>query len=503
MDPQHRVFLECAWSALEDAGYDPGRFQGAVGVYAGSGLSSHLSRVLASHELVSAVGVDHAILANDKDFLTTRVSYKLGLRGPSVVVQTACSTSLVAIHMACQSLLSRECDLALGGGVTISPDLATGYRHQEGGVLSPDGHCRAFDARAAGTVSGCGVGVVVLKRLVDALRDGDTIHAVVKGSAINNDGASKIGFTAPSVEGQASVIENAQRAAGVDPESITYVEAHGTGTRLGDPIEIGALAEVFRSATERKGFCALGAVKTNVGHLDTAAGVAGFIKTVLALKHRTLPPTLHFQSPNPETGLDDSPFYVNTALREWRSAGGPRRAGVSSFGVGGTNAHVVLEEAPEPPQPSAAGAAQLLVLSAKTEPALERMRRNLADHLRTHPDLALADVACTLQEGRAAHACRWAAVAGDAEEAQDALGGKGGRGPLARRAANRPRVAFLFPGQGTQYAGMAHELYEREPVFRGEFLRCADLLRADSGTDLLSVVHPSAAGAADALLHQT
>ncbi|HEU4562407.1 MAG TPA: amino acid adenylation domain-containing protein, partial [Longimicrobium sp.] len=506
MDPQQRVFLESAWSALEDAGCDPARYPGAIGVYAGSGSggTAYQWRVMANPEMVSAVGGELVGFANGKDFLTTRVSYKLGLRGPSVVVQTACSTSLVAIHLACQSLLNRECDLALAGGVTISPDQERGYRHQEGGIVSPDGHCRAFDARAAGTVSGSGAGVVVLKRMVDALRDGDTIRAVVKGSATNNDGADKIGFTAPSVTGQAQAISEALAVAAVDPSTISYVEAHGTGTALGDPIEIAALTEVFRVETAKQGFCALGAAKTNIGHVDSAAGVAGFIKTVLALEHRTLPPTLHFETPNPETGLDDSPFYVNTVLRPWERNGTPRRAGVSSFGMGGTNAHVVLEEAPEPPAPPPCHAAQLLVLSARGEAALERMRGNLAEHLAAHPGLSLADVAHTLQEGRAAHPHRWAAVARDREEARAALSGPPARQPSVRRAGGAAQVAFLFPGQGTQYAGMARELYAAEPVFREQIDRCAAVL-AERGMDLRAALFPPAGGeaAADALLGQT
>jgi amino acid adenylation domain-containing protein len=508
MDPQHRVMLECAWSALEDAGVDPARFPGAIAVFAGSASSGpHLSRVLADEALVADVGREVALFANARDFLTTRVSYKLGLRGPSVVVQTACSTSLVAIHLACQSLLNRECDLALAGGATISPSQVAGYRHQEGGILSPDGHCRAFDARAAGTLSASGAGIVALKRFADAVRDGDPIRAVVKGSAINNDGAGKVGFTAPSVKGQAKAIAEALEVAGVDPAEVSYVETHGTGTALGDPVEIAALSQVFRTATDRKGFCALGALKASIGHTDTAAGVAGFIKTVLALEHRTVPPTLHFTSPNPQTGLEDSPFFVNTALRRWETDGGaPRRAGVSSFGMGGTNAHAVLEEAPALPSPAPTDAAQLLVLSAKSEAALERMRARLAAHLAEHPDLPLVDVAFTLQEGRAAHPHRWAAAARDAQEARAALAGEGGRKPVSRRATERaPSVAFLFPGQGTQHAGMARELYGREPAFRAVLDRCADLLVPELGLDLRAVLVPAEGGEeeADALLRET
>ncbi|HEV7589821.1 MAG TPA: amino acid adenylation domain-containing protein, partial [Longimicrobium sp.] len=504
MDPQHRVLLECAWSALEDAGVDPARCAGSIGVYAGCGFSPHLSLVLADPELAGVVPHELAVHANDKDFLATRISYKLGLRGPSLSVQTACSTSLVAIHVACQSLLNRECDLALAGGVTICTDQVNGYVFQEGGIRSPDGHCRAFDANAAGTVAGSGAGIVALKRMVDALRDGDAIHAVVKGSAINNDGAEKVGFTAPSVQGQMRAIAEALALAGVEPSDVSYVETHGTGTPLGDPIEIAALKEVFGPAAGRTEPCALGAVKTNFGHLDTAAGVAGFIKTVLALKHRMLPPTLHFQSPNPETGLEGSPFAVNAALRPWTRNGTPRRAGVSSFGIGGTNAHVVLEEAPELPSAVSADAdaVHLLVLSAKSEAALERMRANLAAHLAEHPRLPLVNVAFTLQEGRAPHRHRWAAAARDLDGAREALGRK----LAARQAAERtPPVAFLFPGQGTQYAGMARELYGREPVFRDEVDRCAELLSTELGMDLRAALFPADGGdeAASALLRET
>ncbi|HET7460810.1 MAG TPA: amino acid adenylation domain-containing protein [Longimicrobium sp.] len=510
MDPQQRVFLECGYAALEDAGCDPARFPGAVGVFAGCGDNGHQARVAASPGLLAAVGGEVARFANSRDFLTTRVSYKLGLRGPSVAVQTACSTSLVAIHLACQSLLSRECDLALAGGVTISPDQVVGYPHQEGGILSPDGHCRAFDAEAAGTVGGSGAGVVALRRLADALRDGDPIHAVVRGSAINNDGADKVGFTAPSVTGQARAIAEALAVADVDPSTIGYVEAHGTGTALGDPVEIAALTEVFRGAETpvAPGACALGAVKTNLGHLDAAAGVAGFIKAVLALREGVLPPTLHFRRPNPETGLEGSPFRVNAELRPWPRNGTPRRAGVSSFGMGGTNAHVVLEEAPpaEPRHDDDRAGAHLLVLSARGEGALERMRANLAAHLEANPSLPLADVCQTLHDGRPAHPHRWAAAVRTPVDAREALAGTPRRAPAVGRAGDRPPpVAFLFPGQGAQYAGMARELYGRHPRFRDEVDRCAAVLHPGLGMDLRAVLFPGSGGEseADALLRET
>ncbi len=339
LDPQHRLFLEAAWEALEKAGYDAEQYPGAIAVYAGTAINSYLLNLYTNPVIQESVSPYQLFLASDKDFLTTRVSYHLNLKGPSVDVQTACSTSLVAVHLACQSLLSGECDMALAGGVAVSPQV--GYLYQEGGIYSPDGHCRAFDAQAQGTVSGSGLGIVVLKRLEDALRDRDTLYAVIKGSAINNDGALKVSYTAPSIEAQAQVIQTAQLMAEVEPQTITYIEAHGTGTALGDPIEIAALTQAFRNTTQP---CAIGSVKTNIGHLDTAAGIASLIKTTLALQHQQIPPSLHFQQPNPHIDFDHSPFYVNTQLTEWQ--GETRRAGVSSFGIGGTNAHIILESAP-------------------------------------------------------------------------------------------------------------------------------------------------------------
>src|SRR6266567_1088920 len=347
MDPQHRLFLECAWEALESAGYCPEKFKGAIGVFGGMSMNTYLANNLRGHEeLMAQVGEYQAMLANDKDFLTTRVSYKLNLKGPSLNIQTACSTSLVAVSVACQNLLNYECDMAVAGAVSVTFPQKKGYPYREGGILSPDGHCRTFDAKAAGTVAGEGVGIVVLKRLQEALEDRDVIYAVIKGFAVNNDGSLKVGYTAPSVEGQAEAIATAQAMAGFAPESISYIEAHGTGTLLGDPIEIEGLRKAFQNGSEAKKSCAIGSVKSNIGHLDTAAGVAGLIKTALGLHHKMLPPSLHFETANPKIDFANSPFYVNDKLREWSVDKGPRRAGVSSFGIGGTNAHVVLEEAP-------------------------------------------------------------------------------------------------------------------------------------------------------------
>ena len=448
MDPQHRIFLECAWEALEKAGYDPENYHGSIGVYAGTRMNTYLLNLLRDRELMESQGGFVALLGNDKDFLPTRVSYKLNLRGPSINVQTACSTSLVAVHLACQSLLHGECDIALAGGVAIKVPQKAGYLYQAGGILSPDGHCRAFDAKAHGTVSGNGVGVVVLKRLTDAVADGDHIHAVIKGTAINNDGAMKVGYTAPSVDGQAEVITEALAVAGISPETVGYIETHGTGTELGDPIEIAALTQAFRADTEKKGFCALGSVKTNIGHLDAAAGVTGLIKTVLALEHKLLPPSLHYEQPNPEIDFAHSPFYVNTALSEWKAGAAPRRAGVSAFGIGGTNAHVVLEEAPNSQASGPSRPWQLLALSAKTSAALETATANLRAHLEAHPDLNLADAAHTLLRGRKTFAYRRVIVCRDPPTPRGRWPPRRrGQSPVSMRPANGRRVHVSGAGR--------------------------------------------------------
>jgi non-ribosomal peptide synthase protein (TIGR01720 family) len=490
-DPQHRLFLEVAWEALERAGVDPQRAPGRVGVYAGCGMNTYAQTLNSFGRFAKSVGGLTALVGSDKDYLATRVSYKLGLSGPSVVVQSACSTSLVAVHLAAQALLSYQCDVALAGGASLMLPQA-GYLWQQGSILSRDGHCRAFDARSSGTILGGGAGAVVLKRLEDALADGDNVIAVIRGSAINNDGAAKVGYTAPSVEGQAEVISEAQSLAGVPAETITYVEAHGTGTELGDPIEIAALNRAFRAGgATGTGFCAIGSVKTNIGHLDAAAGVTGFIKTSLALEKGEIPPSLHFESPNPAIDFAGSPFSVASKLTKWPTSDGfPRRAGVSSFGIGGTNAHVVMEQAP-PRHPSAppSRTAQLLVLSARTETALAAMAQRLAAHLDAHPEQPLADVAWTLQQGRRGFAHRMAVVAPDRAAAVRALAGEApARAAGGRAGTSQPSAVFLFPGQGAQYAGMARGLYEREPVFRDELDRCAEILRPHLGLDLRDVV---------------
>lgn len=506
LDPQHRIFLECAWEALEHAGVVPQRFPGAVGVYAGSGASLYLMRHLLPHHQLDDGGNVADLLGlmsgNLADTLCTRVAYKLNLRGPAVTVQTACSTSLMAVHTACQALLNHECDMALAGGVSLNLLQNGGYRYQAGAIFSPDGHCRAFDARAGGTLLGSGAGIVVLKRLDDALREGDTIHAVIKGSAANNDGADKVGFTAPSISGQAAVIRAAQDMAGVPADSIGYVEAHGTGTTLGDPIEIAALTQAFRDGTERKGYCAIGSVKTNIGHLDAAAGVTGLIKTVLALAHRTLPPSLHYEQPNPQIDFAGSPFFVNTRTRPWEAGSAPRRAGVSSFGIGGTNVHVVLEEAP---QAAEAGAARkhadghALLLSARSAPALQEMAGRLARNLEQQPGLDLADVAFTLREGRKRFAHRAVALVGDLSSAIEALAQREpGAFFQGEALSERPAVAFMFPGQGAQHVDMGRALYETDDTFRATIDRCCALLQPHLGLDLRTLLFPAPAEAADA-----
>jgi acyl transferase domain-containing protein/aryl carrier-like protein len=486
LDPQHRLFLECVWEALERAGYNSESYPGLIGVFAGSNRNGYLFNLISDPEILRMTSPLQIEAALNSDYLTTRVSYKLDLGGPSLAVQTACSTSLVAVHLACQSLLSGECDIALAGGATVRVPQIAGYIAYEGGIESPDGHCRAFDGSAQGTVFGSGVGLVVLKRMEDALADGDTIRAVVKGSAINNDGARKIGYTAPGADGQSKVIRAAHLMAEVPAETITYVEAHGTATPLGDPIEVSALTKAFREGTDQKGFCAIGSVKTNVGHLECAAGAAGLIKAVLALEHRQIPPSLHLERPNPQIDFASSPFYVNDRLTEWEPApGASLRAGVHSFGVGGTNAHVVLEEAP-PAAPSGPSRPwQLLLLSAASPTALARVRADLSEHFRRHPDLSLADAAFTLRVGRRTGKHRCALVCRDLEDAVRALDAPHSERVLTAVQEMRDQpVVFLLPGSGTLSPESLRELYDDEPAFRSGIDRCCDVLRPRLGLDL-------------------
>src|ERR1041384_6053631 len=492
-DPQHRLFLECAWEALENAGYEPDACRKRVGVYAGASTTSYILNIYSDPNLAASAGALQIEIGNDKDHLSTRVSYKLNLRGPSINIQTGCSTSLVAVHSACQSLLDYECDMALAGGVSISTYHPSGYLYQEGGVRSPDGHCRAFDANARGTLAGSGVGIVVLKRMAEAISDGDYIHAIIKASAVNNDGALKIGYTAPSVEGQAEVIIKAMAFAGVNPEKITYVEAHGTATPIGDPIEIAALTKSFRAGTDKQQYCAVGSVKTNIGHLNVAAGVAGLIKTVLSLKHRMIQQILHFEHPNPNIDFASSPFYISTQLTPWRTNGNPRLAGVSSFSIGGTNAHVIVEEAPALPPSQVRRNWHLLKLSARTATALETLTDRLITHLRQSPATNPADLAYTLQVGRKTFPNRRILVYRDVEDALQALEARDPDRILSinEHEETATSVVFMFPGQGTQHVNMARELYTTESVFRDEVDRCAELLAPALEVDLRDVLYPS------------
>jgi acyl transferase domain-containing protein/SAM-dependent methyltransferase/acyl carrier protein len=490
-DPQQRMFIETAWEALEDAGYDPGAYPGAIGVFGGCELSGYLYQLYQNIDSLGYLDGMQLMVTNDKDHLCTQVAYRLNLRGPAIVCQTTCSTSLVAVSLACESLLSGRCDMALAGGVTVRVPQRGGYFYTAGSILSPDGHCRPFDADAQGTIVGSGVGLVVLKRLSQALADGDNVRAVILGFGLNNDGNDKVGYTAPSFRGQAAAIRAAQAMAGISPETIGYIEAHGTGTILGDPIELSALTEVFKAHTDRRGFCGIGSVKSNFGHLSCAAGAAGLIKTVLAMQHGAIPPTLHYTAPNPAIDFAASPFYVTTALQPWASNGTPRRAGVSSFGVGGTNAHVVVEEAPGQPAPTERRPHQLLVLSARTPAALDAATARLGEHLHAHSELDLADVAFTLQVGRRAFRHRRVLLA-SSDDREGVLAALSVPDALAATEAGEARpVVFMFPGQGAQYPGMAEALYHGEPVVRQAIDHCARRLQPALGADLRKLLFPA------------
>lgn len=482
IDPQHRLLLETAWHALEDAGYDPFSYDGSIGVFAGSNKNSYyVNNVHPNRAHVDPVGIDQTELANEKDYLTTRLSYKLNLRGPSISIHTACSTSLVATFYAYQALLNYQCDMALAGGVCLLLPQTAGYWHSETSILSPDGRCRPYDANAHGTVGGSGVGVVVLKRLADAVADGDHIRAVIRGMAVNNDGASKLSFGAPSVDGQAEVIAMAQAIAGIDPGTITYIEGHGTGTPLGDPIEVTALTQAFRRGTSKTNFCALGSIKSNFGHLVPAAGVAALIKTVLCFEHRAIPPLANFERPNPRLELGGSPFYIADRLRKWESTGPPLRAGVSSFGVGGTNAHAVLEEAPAIRSGKSPRRSQLLCVSARSAAAVDRAAERLAAHLAARPDIDMADVAFSLHVGRRAFDHRRFVVCDSAPSAVAALRG-GTSGVVAdRKVADwNPAVCVVYDQGGEMSAGVA-ELYAAEPVFARHVEQCLTVLGQQAG----------------------
>ena len=496
MDPQQRLFLQTAWHALEDSGYDPATYDGSIGVFASSTASGYLMDNLMSHRDVKklvgegiTVEMFNLVLLNDKDYLATRVSHELNLRGPSLSVQTACSSSLVAVHLACQSLLSGECDMALAGASAVRLPHKVGYTYEPGAMVSPSGHCRPFDVTSDGTIFGSGVAALILKPMQAALDDGDRIHAVIRGSAINNDGAMKMTYAAPAVAGQAEVIAEAHAVAAIDASTIGYVETHGTGTPLGDPIEIEALRQAFEASEgDRTSPCLIGSVKSNIGHLDAASGVVGLVKTILCLKNKAIPPTVHYTAPNPELHLQNTPFVVADSYIGWESDA-PRRAGVSSFGVGGTNAHVVVEEAPATsPMRHVPSGPQVLLLSARTADSLPEAKAALAAALDTDADVDLADVAFTLASRRL-HEVRLAAVVADRADAVAVLAAAehdnvfiGSCPPGSTPSAQR--VAFMFPGQGSQHVGMARGLYDSEPVFREIFDRCAAGFAAELGIDL-------------------
>lgn len=492
-DPQIRLFLECAWEVLESAGWNPEKFPGMIGVYAGMSFSSYVWQLAGEGVDGDSVSAFRILLGGgEKDHLATTVSYRLNLRGPSLNIQTACSTSLAAVHTAARAVMTYECDMAIAGGSTVSVPQRTGYLYEPGGISSADGHCRSFDAEASGSVSGDGVGVVLLKRLEDAVADGDTVYAVIRGSALNNDGRRKVGFTAPAVEGQAEVISLALAAAEVECESIGYVEAHGSATAMGDPIEIAALNQVYGRANLEPGSIAVGSVKSNLGHLNSAAGVAGLLKTVLALHHGSIPASLNFSHPNPGIPFARGPFRVNHATIPWPQNNKPRRAGVSSFGIGGTNVHVVLEEAPEKKPSEAAKPWQLITISARSREAVERATDQLAAHLREHPEENFADVAFTLQEGRKAFDHRRIAVCRDAVSAAGSLQARTPSQVFTAAAPSRRRpVAFLLPGLGDQYLDMGRGLYESEPEFARHVDHCSELLKPLLGVDLRKTMYPS------------
>jgi amino acid adenylation domain-containing protein len=513
IDPQHRLFLECCWHAFDDAGYDPLACIWPVGVYAGASYNSYFLEHVGSGQAFFddyAAGFQvsnfNTTLAAHAEFLATRVAYKLNLRGPAFSLGAGCATSLVAVSQACLALQNYQCDMALAGAVSITFPQRRGYLYEPGGMVSADGHCRTFDAGADGTVFGDGAGVVLLKRLEDAVADGDNIYAVILGCGINNDGSTKVGFTAPSVEGQALAIEIAHASAGVDAATITYVEAHGTGTPLGDPVEVAALTRAFRASTGKKNFCALGTAKTNVGHLDVAAGVTGLIKAALSIHHRTLVPVLHFKRANPRLDLENSPFYIQNELQEWNRGATPLRAGVSAFGMGGTNTHLVLEQAPDRDalHSRSQWTSHLLILSAKTEPALQRSVANLADYLADHPELEASDVAFTLMNGRHPFDARRIAVCTDLRAASTELAR-----PTHNKSANRvaqgqsPPVAFMFPGQGAQHVNMGRRLRELNPAFREHFDRCAEIVSEHGGPDLRALVYPAADSTASIAIDDT
>ncbi len=500
MDPQHRLFLESAWEVLESAGYNSDLYDGRIAVYASANLSGYMIRNLYSNPgLVESLGSFKIMIANGQDFLATKVSYKMNLMGPSVNVNTLCSSSMVAVHYACQSLNNFECDIAMAGGVSFQVSRNEAFFYQEGGIGSADGHCRAFDSKANGTVSGSGLGIVALKRLEDAIADGDYIHAVIKGTGINNDGSSKNSYTAPNVDGQAQCIAEAIEMSGVNPETITYIDAHGTGTNLGDPIEIAALNSAFRAYTDKKGFCAIGSAKTNIGHLVNAGGLVSMIKTTLAMKHRVIPASLNFEEPNPKIDFVNSPFYVNSKLSKWETEGFPLRAGVSSFGIGGTNTHVILEEAPVTESSDDSGRPlQLICLSAKTDTALDKMTQNLSEYLKKNPDQNLADIAFTEAMGRRNFNHRRMVVCSNIADLKCKLENPESEYVKSHFQKHKDRpVAFIFTGDG-KFLNISKELYNTEMKYKETVDYCAEILITILNTDIRKIIYSNEAPINDA-----
>lgn len=491
LDPQQRLFLECSWEAMEDAGYCPNNYPGLTGIFGGIGFNTYVLQSLHSNGNLKVSAEAYQLsIANDKDFLTTRVSYKLNMKGPSVNVQTACSTSLVATHIACMNLLNYQCDLALAGGSTISIPEVNGYHYQEGMILSPDGYCRPFDKDARGTVPSNGCGVVVLKRLIDAIEDKDDIYAVIKGSAYNNDGAIKVGYTAPGVHGQSEVLSSAYSMADIPLDTISYIETHGTGTSLGDPIEIDALTQVFNEENITKNSCAIGSVKSNIGHLDTAAGIAGLIKTALSVYHGIIPPSINFNSPNSKINFTNTPFYVNTSLKKWEPNGYPRRAGVSSFGIGGTNAHVVLEQAPPKEKMDETEGFRIVPFSAKTKKSLEQSIKSFQNFL-MDSNLNLKDIAYTLQTGRKEFEFRKFSVVKNNKELLRNLSNLNSNKLIENsKIIDNPQIIFMFSGQGSQYINMCQDIYEKDSLFKKHFDDCCQTLKKEKDLDLRSIIYP-------------
>ena len=516
-DPQHRLFLECAWSAFEHAGYDPAQTDRRIGVFAGARPNSYRELVHRSLDELDPSTSFQTLITNEKDFLSTRVSFRMDLIGPSMTIQTGCSTSLVAIQLACQALQTGQCNMALSGGVSVNLEYRNGYLSEEGMILSPDGHVRTFDENARGTVFSEGVAAVVLKRLSDAQADGDTIHAVIKGVALNNDGGAKTSYSGPSIDGQSEVIAMAQRMSQVSADSIGYIEAHGTGTYVGDPVEMAAISQAFRQQTDRKQYCAIGSIKTNIGHQDVAAGVVGLIKTALTVRDGVIPPSLHFETPNRSIDFESSPFFVAKSLQDWpanEDASQPRRAGVSSFGIGGTNAHAILEQAPtgpaaedSNPADDGIGLPKLLPISARTPAALEAMAGNLAEHLERHSEQDFADVIHTLQNGRRAFGCRQAIVARDAAEAIERLGNPSSEFSITNDGEAIPRggfqPTFMFPGQGAQYVGMTRDLYDSIASYRTDIDYCCHAASKLLNVDLREVIFADVSDAARERLTET